>query len=140
MAGARWSVRRFAAIDMYGTTGTLRRRRLVLAEFVLGTACFVVLGVVFTMHGGWFWGAWLLGCGLSYGALAVHAVGLYPSHRLEAELEGVDTPTEIRRYSAAQLLLFVPGLIAVVALAQALSRHPHGVTNVDGVEEDPHPG
>lgn len=127
MAGARWSVRRFAAIDMHGAAGTLRRRRIVLAEFVLGTACLVLLGVVFTMRGGWLWGAWLLGCGLSYGALAVHAVTLYPSSSLATELEGVDTVAEIRRYSATQLLLFVPGLIAVVALAQALHRHPHSV-------------
>lgn len=65
------------------------------------------------------WAAWLLGCAPSYGSLAVHAVTLYPRGALEAELEGVDVRAELRRYSMAQLLLFVPALIAMIAIAQA---------------------
>jgi hypothetical protein len=42
------------------------------------------------VHGAWLWGLWLLGCGLGDGARAVHAVTLYPSHRLEAELGEAD--------------------------------------------------
>jgi hypothetical protein len=30
------NVKRLAAIDMYGTRGTLRRRRIILAEFTAG--------------------------------------------------------------------------------------------------------
>ncbi|MGO4600794.1 hypothetical protein [Terrabacter sp. 2YAF2] len=44
---------------------------------------------------------------------------VYPSTRLAAELDGADIAAEIRRYSVAQLLLLVPGLIAAVAVAQA---------------------
>lgn len=123
MSAGTWSVRRFAALDMYGTAGTERRRRLVTAEFVLGTTALLLVGGAMLMHGGWLWGAWLLGCGLSYGALAVHAATLYPRGRLEAALDGVDIRSELRRYSVAQLLLLVPALIAVVALAQALRRN-----------------
>ena len=122
MTEAGWNVRRFAAIDMYGTAGTRRRRRIVLLEFVVGTAALLLIGVVLLIHGGWLWAAWLIGCGLNYGALAGHAVTLYPPGRLEAELAGADVGAELRRYSVAQLLLFVPGLVAVVAVAQAVRR------------------
>lgn len=119
MPTSRWSVRRFVALDMHGAAGTLRRRRLILAEFVVGTACLILLGIVLAAHGGGWWGVWLIGCGLGYGALAAQTVTLYPSTRLAAELEGADIAAEIRRYSVAQLLLLVPGLIAAVAVAQA---------------------
>ncbi len=89
MAAAQWSVCGFAAIDRYGTTGTQRRRQIVTAEFVLGTAGLIVLAVILFSHGGWLWATWALGCSVSYGALAVHAVALYPRGRLEAALEGV---------------------------------------------------
>lgn len=132
MAGARWEVRRFAALDMYGVAGTRRRRRIVVVEFVVGAVGMLLAGGVLTVHGAWPWGLWLLGCGLGYGALAVHAVTLYPSHRLEAELDGVDILAELRRYGAAQLLLFVPGLVVIVAVAQALGGRLEGVTTDDG--------
>jgi hypothetical protein len=38
------NVRRLAAIDMYGTSGTSRRRRIILAEFTAGLAAMVALG------------------------------------------------------------------------------------------------
>jgi len=110
-------VRRFAALDMHGVAGTVGRRRIVVVEFMVGAAGMILAGGVLTVRGAWLWGLWLLGCGLGYGALAVHAVTLYPSHRLEAELDGVDVVSELRRYGAVQLLLFVPGLVAVAAAA-----------------------
>ena len=119
MTDNSWNVRRFAAIDMYGTAGTRRRRRIVLLEFVVGTAGLLLIGAVLLIHGGWLWAAWLLGCGMNYGALAAHAITLYPPGRLEAELAGADIGAELRQYSIAQLLLFVPVLIAIVAVAQA---------------------
>jgi hypothetical protein len=48
-------VRRLAAIDMYGTRGTVRRRRIILAEFVLGVLAMVAFGI------------WLLGRASSAG-------------------------------------------------------------------------
>jgi hypothetical protein len=118
--GSRWSVRRFAALDMYGTAGTLRRRRIVTAEFVMGTVALVLVGARSTGHGGWLLAVWVLGCGANYGALALYAVALYPPGRLEAELEGIDVRSELRRYGPAQILLVIPALIAVVALVQAI--------------------
>jgi hypothetical protein len=32
---AKWSVRRFAALDLSGRSGTLRRRQIVLTEFLV---------------------------------------------------------------------------------------------------------
>ena len=122
VAAERCSVRRFAAIDMYGASGTRRRRQIVMAEFVPGTAGLLALAVRLVAHSGWLWATWALGCAVNYGALAVHAVALYPQGRLEAALEGVDVRSEIRRYSIAQLLLFVPALIAGIAASQALHR------------------
>lgn len=49
---------------------------------------------------------------MNYAALAVHAVALYPRGRLEAALEAIDVHSEVRQHSTAQLLLFVPTLIA----------------------------
>ncbi|MHB1011242.1 MAG: hypothetical protein ACYC1E_18930, partial [Propionibacteriaceae bacterium] len=54
---------------------------------------------------------------------------LYPSHRLEAELDGVDILAELRRYGAVQLLLFIPGLVAgaaVVAWFRSRTGAPEG--------------
>jgi hypothetical protein len=48
-------VRRLAAIDMYGARGTVRRRRIILAEFVLGVLAMVAFG------------SWLLGRASSAG-------------------------------------------------------------------------
>jgi hypothetical protein len=124
-----WNVRRFAAIDMQGTAGTQRRRWIMTLEFVLGTASLILIGALQLIHGGWLWAAWLLGCGANYGALAGHAVALYPPGRLEVELDRVDVRSELRRYSIAQVLLFIPALIAAVALAQAFRR--------DGGRSDP---
>jgi hypothetical protein len=108
VAAGRWSVARFAAIDMYGMAGTRRRRHTVTAEFVVGTVGLTALAGVLVRHGGWLWACWSLGCAANYGALAVHPVALYPRGRLAAVLDGVDVSSEIRRYSVAQLLLFRP--------------------------------
>src|SRR6185312_8473682 len=43
MGGLAWG--RLAAVDMYGAAGTRRRRRLIRAEFVLGAAGGIGLGV-----------------------------------------------------------------------------------------------
>ena len=128
MIGAHWTVRRLAAVDMHGVAGTRRRRRIVCAEFGLGTAGLVALAVILLGHEAWPWAIWALGCGANYAALAVYAISLYPGGRLAAELEGVDVRSEIRRYTAAQLLLFIPALIAIVAGAQSLRARHQAIT------------
>src|SRR5215472_4197024 len=63
----RVNVRRLAAIDMYGTRGTPRRRRIILAEFTIGAAVMVVFGArlvaVSSGAGGRVLGIWILGSG-----------------------------------------------------------------------------
>jgi hypothetical protein len=123
---ARFDVRRMAAVDMYGGGGRLWRRRVILAEFVAGTVLCPALGL-FTLGvtadaGGRLLGAWLIGMGLNYLPLAVHAATLSPAGALEAELAGVDVRRELRYYSLAQLLVLVPLAVLVVALAQ--TRRP----------------
>src|SRR5215470_6080537 len=58
---------RLAGIDMYGTRGTPRRRRLILAEFTIGAAVMVVFGAwlvaVSSGAGGRVLGIWILGSG-----------------------------------------------------------------------------
>ncbi len=128
MAGSGFDVRRFAALDMFGTAGTRRRRRIVRAEFIVGTVGLFALEAVQLADGGWLLGDWLTGAGLNYLPLAVHAVDLWPPGRLEAELAGVDVRAELRRYGWLQLLLLLPLVVAVVGAAQARrrrSKHRH---------------
>jgi hypothetical protein len=113
-------VRRLAAIDMYGTRGTVRRRRLVLAEFLLGCLVSLALGGYVLWRGGlegWLVGLWLIGIGANYLSLSIHALDLARSDRLSAEIAAIDDlAAQSRYYSIAQIRLFVPGLVAVRAL------------------------
>jgi len=119
-------VRRLAAVDMHGAAGTRRRRRLIRAEFVLGAAGGVGLGVwaaVAAATVGWqLFGAWVAGVGVNYAALAWQAALLSRPGALEAELAGADLPRELRRYSYLQLWVVVPLLLAVLALRQRGAR------------------
>jgi hypothetical protein len=119
-------VRRLAAIDMHGVAGTMLRRRVILAEFVFGAAGCVFLGLLAATRAaapGWrLAGVWLVGIGVNYAALAFHAVSLSRSGALDAELEGVDADSELRRYGVLQFWIVVPLLLAVLALRQIRTR------------------
>jgi hypothetical protein len=123
----RIDVRRLAAVDMYGSAGSRIRRRVILAEFVLGALVGSGLGV-FVLVGtdGWMpvFGAWILGACLNYVPLAAHAIDLSRPGVLERELQGVDVPAELRHYTKAQLWLFVPLLLIALAIAQSRRRQP----------------
>jgi hypothetical protein len=120
------NVKRLAAIDMYGTRGSTRRRRIILAEFVLGVFVTVAFGVWLVSRspgpGGLAFGFWVIGAGLNYAPLAVYAIGLSRSGALDAELAGVATGPELRRYSVLQLWIFVPLSLVVLAVRDALAR------------------
>ncbi len=80
--------RRLAAMDMWGTAGSLRRRRMIRAEF------------------------------LNYVPLALHARSLSRPGALEAELTGVvDLRSELRKAGAQQFWIAVPFAVAVAAAA-----------------------
>jgi hypothetical protein len=126
MAGV--NVRRLAAIDMYGAQGTTRRRRIILAEFVAGVVVSVAFGIWLVAHtwglGGRMLGIWLIGAGLNYALLAAYAIALSRPGALNAELAGVDTGRELRRYSVFQLWIFVPLSLVVLAVHTAVTRDP----------------
>jgi hypothetical protein len=113
------NVRRLAAIDMWGRRGTILRRRIVLAEFVIGAAGVTALGgwvVTSQVLAGQVLGAWMIGAGLNYVPLAAHALALSRAGALEAELAGVDVGREARRYGVFQALLVVPLSLVVLSL------------------------
>jgi hypothetical protein len=122
----RFDVRRLAAVDMYGTRGRPWRRRVILAEFVAGAVLCSALGLVSLVSsggaGGRLLGAWLLGVGLNYVPLALHAVALSRPGALEAVVAGLDVHREVRRYGVASLWLVVPLAVALLALTQARRR------------------
>lgn len=108
---------------MYGTRGTARRRRIVLAEFTAALGVTVALGTWLVIGasglGARILGIWLIGAGLNYARLAAFAVSLSRPGALEAELADVDTGRELRRYSVLQLWILVPlSLIAMTVQAR----------------------
>ena len=114
------NVKRLAAIDMYGSRGTARRKRIVQAEFTAGLAATVALGSWLAAEasglGTRIFGIWLIGAGLNYAPLAVYAILLGRPGALDAELAGVETGQELRRYSVLQLWILVPlSLVAMTA-------------------------
>ena len=119
-------VRRLAAVDMHGARGTLVRRRVIVAEFVLGALAGTGLGVfvvVATSTAGWLvFGLWLSGVCLNYVPLALHALALARPGRLEAEMAGADVGRELGHYTKAQFWIAVPLLFVVLAVVQSRGR------------------
>ncbi len=107
-----------AALDLHGFNGSRRRRVLIFAEFVLAALCGLVLGALCVARGSSMWkvfGVYLVGLGCNYLALTVAASRMLRAHALRRRLEGVDIPSELRRYAGGQLRLLVPFLVAVLA-------------------------
>jgi len=114
-------VRRLAAIDMYGRHGSKRRRRLILAEFVLAAIDIPLLGLTLVQAASVprvFLGAYLIGVGLNFVPLGLHAISLSRAGRLGTELAGVDVAAELRRYTAKHLFIGIPLLKLVFGVAQ----------------------
>jgi hypothetical protein len=113
-------VRRLAAIDMYGAKGTTRRRRIILAEFIVGFVGMMTVGIVIAANtSSWAWllvAAWFVGTGLNYLPVSIYGIQLSRPGRLEAELAGVDTMAEGRRYTLSQAWVFVPLALVVMAV------------------------
>jgi hypothetical protein len=118
-------VRRLAALDMWGSAGSVRRRRMIRAEFALGAVACTGLGLLAVVQGsGWIivLGIWLVGAGINYVTLALHAQSLSRPGALEAELAGVDVRGELRRAGVQQLWIAVPLSVAAFALVDVRSR------------------
>lgn len=122
------NVRRLAAIDMYGARGTTRRRRIILAEFVVGMVAMVAFGVWLLASaadlGNRVFGIWAIGAGLNYAPLAAYAIALIRPGALDAELAGVDTMQELRRYGVRQLWILLPLSLVVLAAREVFAGAP----------------
>ncbi|MEV7989608.1 hypothetical protein [Micromonospora sp. NPDC085948] len=120
------NVRRLAAIDMYGSRGTTRRRWIILAEFLVGVVVMVTWGVwVLTSAHGLgtrVLGMWLTGAGLNYAPLSAYAIALMRPGALDAELAGASIDGELRRYTVLQLWVFIPLSLVVLAIRDVLTR------------------
>lgn len=118
-------VRRLAASDMWGTAGKPWRRRLIRVEFAIGAVGCVLLGAfaMFTASDTtWLLvGVWLVGVGLNYVALCVHAHSLSRPGALEAELRGVDLRPALRKAGLQQFWIAIPLAVVIAALVNA--RH-----------------
>lgn len=105
---------------MYGTTGTVRRKRMVLAEFIVALAGMTALGIWLVIDasglGTRILGIWLTGTGLNYAPLVAYAISLRRAGALETELASVDTGQELRRYTALQLWILVPLSLVVMTV------------------------
>jgi len=115
-------VRRLAALDMWGSKGSMHRRRIIRAEFVIGAIGCTALGLLAVLRGsGWIVvvGFWLIGAGINYVPLALEAQSLSRPGALEAELAGVDVGRELRRAGVQQFWIAVPLAVAVFALMGA---------------------
>lgn len=115
--------RRLAAVDMYGTHGTSRRRRIILFEFVAGLIAALAFGAWLVSVGdvgNAVIGIIIIGIGLNYAPLAVYAVKFSPAGALEGELSDVDVPAELRRYTILQLWVFVPLALVVLDVRHRL--------------------
>ncbi|WP_088989790.1 hypothetical protein [Micromonospora chokoriensis] len=124
------NVRRLAAIDMHGSRGTIRRRRIILAEFLVGVVLMVTWGGWLLASSDGFgtraFGLWLVGAGLNYAPLSVYALALMRPGALDAELADADIGGDLRRYTVLQLWVFVPLSLVVFAVRDTLARRRAG--------------
>ena len=114
--------RRLAAMDMYGLHGSVRRGRIIRAEFVAGAALCTALGVISLLSraGSWRWvGVWLVGVGANYIVLASHAHALSRPGALEVQVRGLDISRELRRVGLTQLWIAVPFAVCISALTNS---------------------
>lgn len=120
-------VKRLAALDMHGSRGTMRRRRIILVEFTAGAIASLALAAWLIVSApttaGRVVGVWVLGLGLNYVVLTVYAVALSRPGALDAELAGVDTLPELRRYTLLQFWVLIP-LSMVIFAARSPARRP----------------
>jgi hypothetical protein len=119
------NVRRLAAIDLHGMSGTTRRFRLVRAEFLTAVPVALFIATALMVNSGPVGkaiGVWLVGVGLNYVPLAAYALRFSNRAKLDAELANIDLRSEIRHYTAAQLWILVP--MALVIFAASSSTPP----------------
>ena len=112
---------------MHGVRGTRARRRVILVEFLLGALGGIALGVwsvVIAATPPWLtFGVWIIGIGSNYVPLAWYAIGFSRAGALEAELQNVDVPAELRHFTVAQLWIAVPFLFVALVARRHVPTH-----------------
>jgi hypothetical protein len=116
--------RRLAAADMYGTHGSLLRRRIIRAEFIAGVIGCSGLGILTLLWGsGWLIvGVWLIGVGANYLPLAVEAHRLSRPGALERQMAGHNTRGELRWAGKSQLWIALPFAVCFAVAITARDR------------------
>jgi hypothetical protein len=121
------NVRKLAAIDLY-----FLGSKFILAEFGLGMAGLGALGW-FTLragirreHGAWLiaWGLYMLGLGINYVPLFLHAISIARRGRAREEIadELGDRRGAARKYRRQSLVILIPMVVLVLATMQELRR------------------
>ena len=114
------SIRKLAAVDM-----TLHGTRVIMAEFAVGIALPLILGL-FSLRAGlvsavqsW-WetalGLWLVGIAANYVPLLIYAVAIVRGGTMKQE--GQAELAQVKRYGIQQMIILIPFLVVVLALAQ----------------------
>ena len=114
------NIRKLAAVDM-----AWLGPRVILVEYALGIILPTVLGLL-SLRAGWFglvrsnWegvtGLWLLGIAVNYVPLFIYAILIARGGTVKQE--GQPELAHARRYGLQQVIIFVPLLVAMVALLQ----------------------
>jgi len=122
-----FSVRKLAAIDIAFLGPTF-----VILEFALGVVGALALGLFAAFRArsasGALIAAYLLSISINYVPLLLHAVSLRERRRAREEMADELTPDPrrtMRKYRRGSLLLLIPLVMPILALAQA--RRPRGI-------------
>ena len=121
------NVRKLAAIDLY-----FLGSRFILTEFGLGMVGLDALGW-FTLRAGirreqgaWLiaWGLYMLGLGINYVPLFLHAISIARRGRAREEIadEVGDRRGAARKYRRQSLVILIPMVVLVLATMQELRR------------------
>jgi hypothetical protein len=117
-------IRKLAALDM-----TLHGTRFIIAEFAVGIVLPLIFGF-FSLRAGLsgtvqvprqiVLGLWLIGVAVNYIPLFLYAVDL--ARKGTVKEEGQPELAHVKRYSIQQAILFIPLIVAVLAIVQEASR------------------
>ncbi len=118
------NIRKLAALDML-----LHGGRLIQAEFGIGILVPIVLGIRL-LGAGWSsavksgWdvglGLWLIGMAANYVPLFIYTILIARAGTIQEE--GQPELPQVKRYSIQQVIIFVPFLVAVLAVMQERRR------------------
>jgi hypothetical protein len=117
--------RKLAAIDI-----VFLGSKLIIAEFAAGVLLSVSLGVFVLLRAHSFWplalGLYLISLGINYVPMLVYAVTITKGQSARAEMgdELQDKRRAMAKYQRESILLLVPLLAPILALAQERSKAP----------------